>query len=125
MNQRPINGLDDLMDGAVTERFNGEFQRVMRNVFDKNTSAKKKRNIILTFEITPNERRDMCDFKFDVKSNLAAPVAIAQTVFLSMNDAGDIIATEVTGQVPGQIDMEGEEVIPNVVDFQAKRTSSQ
>ena len=35
---RQIKKLDELMDGALTERFNYEMERVLANVFDPNTS---------------------------------------------------------------------------------------
>lgn len=40
---RQVKKLDELMDGAITERFNRELQRVLENVFDPNTNPKAKR----------------------------------------------------------------------------------
>lgn len=40
---RQIGKLDELMDGALTERFNYEMERVLQNVFDPNTNPKAKR----------------------------------------------------------------------------------
>lgn len=37
---RQIKKLDELMDGALTERFNLEMERVLNNVFDQNTNPK-------------------------------------------------------------------------------------
>ncbi len=115
--QRQIRKLDELMDGALTERFNYEMERVLNNVFDPNTSPKAKRQIQIVIEIAPNERRDAAEFKIDVKSKVAAPIAVAQTVFLAMADDGRVIATEMTNQVPGQIDLDGEVNIPRVIEF--------
>lgn len=39
--QRQIKKLDELMDGALTERFNYEMDRVLQNVFDLNADPKK------------------------------------------------------------------------------------
>jgi len=80
--QRQIKKLDELMDGALTERFNYEMDRVLQNVFDLNADPKKKRQIQIVIEITPNERRDAAEFKVDVKSKLAQPMPVAQTVML-------------------------------------------
>lgn len=44
-------------------------------------------------------------------------MAVAQTVFLAMDDYGNVTATEMTNQVPGQINMEGEVNIPRVIEF--------
>jgi len=120
-NQRQIRNLDELMDGALTERFNTELKRVLENVFDPNTDTKKKRGISINITIAPNERRDAAEFKVEVKSVLAPPVPNAQTVFLSMDDkTGTVTATEITNQTPGQMNMEGVPVIPKVVDFNTK-----
>lgn len=115
--QRQIRNLDELMDGALTERFNYEMDRVLQNVFDPNTNAKQKRQIQIVIDITANERRDAAEFKIDVKSKLAPPVPVSQTVFLAMDDQGNVTATEITNQVPGQVSMEGETVLPKVLEF--------
>lgn len=117
MQHREIRSLDELMDGALTERFNMEMERVLQNVFDPNTEPKSKRNITISITITPNERRDAAEFKVDVKSRLAHPIAVAQTVLLAQSDDGTVTATEVTNQLPGQLDIGGNEFIPKVVSF--------
>lgn len=122
---RQIKKLDELMDGALTERFNTEMERVLCNVFDPNTDPKAKRRISLIIDIAPNERRDAAEFKVDVKSKIAPPVAIAQTVFLHMDDKGNVVATEMTREVPGQIDVYGNETIPHVVEFNTNQTQAQ
>lgn len=58
---RQIKKLDELMDGALTERFNLEMERVLNNVFDQNTNPKAKRQIQIVIDIVPNERRDAAD----------------------------------------------------------------
>lgn len=122
MPQRQIKNLDELMDGALTERFNCEMDRVLQNVYDPNTSAKQKRQIQIVIDITANDRRDAAEFKVDVKSKLAPPVPVTQTVFLAMDGDGNVTATEITNQVPGQMDIEGAVTIPKVLEF--KNTTS-
>ena len=114
---RQIGKLDELMDGALTERFNYEMERVLQNVFDVNTNPKAKRQIQIIIDIAPNERRDAAEFKVDVKSKLAPPMAVAQTVMIYRDDYGNVTATEITNQVAGQMDMEGNVNIPKVVSF--------
>lgn len=116
--RRQIRKLDELMDGALTERFNYEMARVLQNVFDVNTKAKSKRQIQIVVDITPNERRDAADFRVDVRSKLAPVEPVAQTVMIYQDDEGNVTATELTGQVPGQMDMEGKTIIPRVVEFE-------
>jgi repressor of nif and glnA expression len=115
---RQIKQLDELMDGALTERFNREMDRVLQNVFDPNTDPKAKRQIQIVIEIAPNEQRDSAKFKVDVKTKIAPPMAISQMCFLYQDDEGNVTAAEVTREVPGQIDMNGnEQPLPRVVEF--------
>lgn len=119
--QRQISKLDELMDGALTERFNAEFSRVLRNCFDPNTNPKAKRRVQITIDMIPNERRDAAEFKFLVKGTIAPPVASSQTVMLHMADDGTVTATELTDQIPGQVAMDESVTIPTVVEFNTTR----
>jgi hypothetical protein len=115
---RQIKQLDELMDGALTERFNREMERVLQNVFDPNTDPKAKRQIQIIIEIKPNEARDRAEFKVDLKTKIAPPVPMVQMCFLYQNDAGDVTAAEITREIPGQMDMDGgEQPLPRVVEF--------
>lgn len=121
---REIRKLDELMNGALTERFNREMARVLENVFDMNTKAKVKRQIVIAVDIVPNERRDAATFRVDVRSKLAPPEAIDQTVFLDLHTDGSVTATEMTREVPGQMDMDGnEQPLPNILEFGGTKTS--
>lgn len=116
--ERPIKALSDLMDGSVEERFNEELKKVWNNIYDPNTEAKKARTLTLKVKIVPNERRDSCDFRVNVTSTLAPYADLTQTVMLSLAPDGSIRATERTEQVPGQLDMEGNETpLPQTINF--------
>ena len=116
--ERPIKNLDELMDGAMTERFQQHWDKVMQNVFDPNTDPKAKRQITVVIDITPNERRDAAESSIDFKTKMAPMRKLAQTIFLHMDDHGKVTATEVTQQIPGQISMDGsEQAIPKVIEF--------
>lgn len=116
--QRPIKSLSDLMDGGVEERFNAALAEVWENVYDPNTDAKKPREVNLKIKITPNERRDSFDFRVSVVPKLAPKVDLTQTVMLTISADGSVVATERTNQVPGQLDIEGNEApLPQTVNF--------
>lgn len=118
MAERPIKSLDELMDGGVAERFNLELAKVWDNVYDPNTDADKVRAVVLTVKIKPNERRDACDFRVSVQSKLAPQVELSQTVMITQRDDGSVLATERTEQVPGQLNIEGEESpMPRTISF--------
>ena len=117
MPQKPYRGLDQLMDGAITKRFNDELTRLWDNVYDMRAPATKARTITLKVTIKPNANRDAAAILYDIKSAPAAPEALP-AVFMRQRDDGSVQVTEQTDQLPGQIDMAGEEQpMPNVVEF--------
>ena len=118
MAERPIKSLSDLMDGGLEERFNQELTKVWQNVYDPNTNPTAARKVVMEIKIVPNERRDSVQFHVNVSSKLAPHVALTQTVMLSLGADGTITATERTEQVPGQLDMEGNEApLPSTISF--------
>ena len=53
-----------------------------------------------------------------VQSKLAPQVDLSQTVMLQLNGDGSVTATERTDQIPGQIDIDGDEApLPKVLSF--------
>lgn len=118
MAERPIKSLSDLMDGGLEERFDQELTKVWQNVYDPNTNPTAARKVVMEVKIVPNERRDSVQFHVNVSSKLAPHVALTQTVMLSLGADGTITATERTEQVPGQLDMEGNEApLPSTISF--------
>jgi len=118
MASREITSLDQLMDGAVKERFHKELEKVWNNIFDFRTSARKARTIALIFKFIPSERRDAASMVADVQVKLAPPEALQQTVLMHLCDDGTVQVTEHTDQLPGQIGVDGEEApLPNIVQF--------
>ena len=118
MAERQIKSLDELMDGGVAERFNRELDRLWQNVYDPNTDAKRSRSVVLTVKVTPNERRDACDFRVSVYSKLAPQIDLSQTVMIQQRDDGSVLATERTDRIPGQIDIFGDEApMPKTIQF--------
>lgn len=118
MAERPIKSLSDLMDGGLEERFNQELTKVWQNIYDPNTNPTAARKVVMEVKIVPNERRDSVQFHVNVSSKLAPHVALTQTVMLSLGADGTITATERTEQVPGQLDMEGNEApLPSTISF--------
>lgn len=116
--ERPIQKLSELMDGGVEERFNAELARVWQNIYDPNTDPRRTRTVTMQVKITPNERRDACDFKVSCSSKLAPYQDLSQTVMLELQQDGSIRATERTDQIPGQVDMDGNvQPLPKVINF--------
>lgn len=120
MATRQIKNLDELMDGAVNEQFNQNLAQLWDNVFDPNTDPKKARVLTMKIKIVPNERRDSAEMRVSFTKTLAQNNDLSQTVMLELSGNGSVIATERTDQIPGQMNMEGEEEpAPKMVSFKA------
>lgn len=50
-----------LSQGGAVERFQDELTRVIANITDPNTPAKKARTVTLKMTIKPNEQRNMAE----------------------------------------------------------------
>ena len=50
--------LESLANGAIAEIFGHELERVLENIQDHNTVASSKRQLNLTFTLSPNSNRD-------------------------------------------------------------------
>ncbi len=122
MPSREIKSLDQVMNGAVNERFKTELEKVWKNIFDPNTNPEQKRSVTLTFTFKPNQNRDAASMSFNVNSKIASPIPVQQTVLMYQRDDGSVVVTERTEQVPGQMDIDGnEQRIPHVVEFAPPR----
>lgn len=117
MPSREIKSLDQLMDGQLVKRFNAELQKVWENIFDFRTDAYKPREIALIFKFAPNAQRDAASMKADVKVKLIPPSPLEQTVLMHQCDDGSIEVSERTSQMAGQLDIDGNVTVPNVVTF--------
>ena len=107
---KPINSMDDMKGGAVLERFSAALKTVLKNIIDPNTSATKARKVTLELTIKPSEDRTTANFELICKPTLAPPMSVKQSMVLSRNDAGDVVALQTGGgigdQLPGQMDVE-------------------
>ena len=122
MPSREIRSLDQLMDGAIVERFNNELRKVWENIFDMRTDPNKVRSISLVFRFVPNESRDAAIMGADVTLKLVPPKALYQTVLMYQQDDGTVRVSEHTSQLPGQLNIDGEvQQIPNVVEFPVRK----
>ncbi len=107
---KEIKSLDDMMGGAVTERFNAALKTCLKNIIDPNTDATKARKVTLELTIKPSKDRASAEFNLLCKPTLAPPVAVTQSMVITRNDAGEVSALQ-TGaingdQIPGQMDVD-------------------
>lgn len=98
--------LKDLVGGALQEKFNKAFERVIDNLQDVNTSYKNKRKIVIQLDFTQNEARDDVHVDVAVVEKLA-PQAPMSTSFAIGKDlkTGEMFAEEYGKQIKGQMNM--------------------
>lgn len=124
--------LKDMVGGALQQKFQHSFDRVLENLQDVNTPYKDKREITITMKFVQNEARDnvLCDIA--VKEKLAMQGGLT-TQFAMGKDltTGEIVAEEYGKQLKGQlstddikafenmakVDLETGEVMEDVVDI--------
>lgn len=95
--------------GSIAEVVDREVDRVICNVMDANTKATAKRKIVLTLTFEPDETRGRLDLDVQAKSTLAPIVPIKTALCITKGRNGELLMAEMMPQVPGQIDMDGEE----------------
>lgn len=98
--------LKDLVGGALQEKFNKSFEKVVENLQDQNTSFKVKRGITIKLDFVQNEARDDVTVSVDVTEKLA-PQAGMKTSFYIGKDlkTGETFAEEYGKQVKGQMSL--------------------
>lgn len=95
--------------GSIAEVVDREVDRVICNVMDANTKATAKRKIVLTLTFEPDETRGRLDLDVQAKSTLAPIVPIKTALCITRGRNGELLMAEMMPQVPGQIDMNGDE----------------
>lgn len=96
--------LQNLVGGALQEKFDKAFERVVENLQDTNTSYKVKRAITIKLSFEQNEARDDVSVSVDVSEKLAQQAGL-RTSFAIGKDlkTGQLYAEEYGKQVKGQM----------------------
>lgn len=109
--------LENLKGGAVPVLFQRELTKVLANIQDPNTPAKKKRRITITVDLTPEEDRERATLALQVSSSVPAHKPEASLIYLGERD-GQLVAV---GFDPKQRDLFGEEAKdPTITPIQRK-----
>ena len=96
--------LQGILGGALQEKFNKSFERVIDNLQDVNTSFKVKRKITISLDFVQNENRDDVKVDVNVVEKLApqAPMATAFSIGKDLK-TGEMYAEEYGKQIKGQM----------------------
>lgn len=110
------NTILNIAAGAVPERVNEAFRKVMDNILDPNTKATTKRAITITYTFAPDEDRADIKIGIEVKEK-TAPLKSVSTGLYMMADADGIpVALEQMPMPAGQMTFDGKEA-PKPLQF--------
>jgi len=99
----PVVTLATLADGAASELFQSELERVLRNIQDPNTDAKQKRTITLTVTFAPDEEREIGAVSVKAAAKLAGLKGAKTHVYFGRHQ-GQLVATEYNPKQAGLFD---------------------
>ncbi|WEA47319.1 replication terminator protein [Priestia aryabhattai] len=133
MSQQIID-LNSFADGALAERFNIEFQKVLANVTDPNTDPEKARKLTITVSVKSDKRRKVSNVSVVAKTTLLPARDIQTQVLMDFDANGEVTGAELLSGEEGQmfIDKDGDpatdigqkvEVSSNVLDLQKKQVN--
>ena len=98
--------LRQLVGGALQEKFNRSFTRVIENMQDVNTPYKNSREITIKLKFTQNEARNDVKVGIVVSEKVAHQSALETAFAVGTNlESGDFYAEEYGKQVKGQISL--------------------
>lgn len=99
--------LQNLVGGALQEKFEKAFAKVIENLQDSNTSFKVKRGITIKLTFDQNEERDDVSVSIDVSEKLA-PQTGMKTKFYMGKDlrTGELVVEEYGKYIKGQMSVE-------------------
>ncbi|MBP1917211.1 hypothetical protein J2Z23_004196 [Lederbergia galactosidilyticus] len=109
---KQIVDLNEFADGAVSERFNLELQRVLENIADLNTEPTTKRKISLEVTLTADEARDVILASVQAKTRLAPAKKLESKIIMDHDENGQVTGQELKSGIKGQTyaDMETGEI---------------
>lgn len=92
----------DMARGALMERADYELQKIIDNILDVNTAAAKKRKLTVTLEIVPDNTRTMVTVSATAKSVLVPTTPIQSAFYLSADQDGVPVMSEMLAESPEQ-----------------------
>lgn len=97
-----IVDLNTFADGAVSERFNIELQRVLENFADLNTDPKAKRSINLVVTLRGDDARDVLLADVQAKTKLAPAKKLEAKIIMDLDETGKVTGSELKSGIKGQ-----------------------
>lgn len=110
------NTILNLAAGAVPERVNEAFRKVMDNILDPNTKATAKRAITITYTFAPDEDRADIRIGIEVKEKTAPLKSVSTGLYMMADSDGIPVALEQMPMPAGQMTFDGKEA-PKPLQF--------
>lgn len=98
----------EMARGAIMEQVDIEVGNVMTNITNPNTKPTQKREIDLKIIFEPSEDRTQVKISANAKSKLAPYTPVQTTMYVGENNDGEIFATEMSANIPGQYNFDNE-----------------
>ena len=100
----------EMAQGAILEACNIEVGKVMENIFDLNTPPTKKREVNIKVVFEPSADRQQINVSAQSSCKLQPNNAIQTALYCGKDErSGKIQAVELVPNIPGQINLDGEE----------------
>ncbi|HDR7393851.1 replication terminator protein [Bacillus toyonensis] len=100
--------LNSLAEGALAEKVDLEFERVLKNMKDPNTDPTKARSITITISFKGNKKRELWESTAKVTSKLVPAKEVEATFIVGRTEDGEVIGRELSSGVPGQMYIDGD-----------------
>jgi hypothetical protein len=92
--------------GALIGQLNQEIEKVVQNIYDPNTDAKKARKLALTLTFKPTEDRSLASVSIQTKSTLQPVIPVSTNIMIDRDmDTGMVVAAELRNKLPGQMEI--------------------
>lgn len=86
--------LSNLAGGAVAEKFNLELDKVLANIADPNTDAKRNRTLTVKLTFKADENRDIATVGIETSSSLAPTKGVMTRLMLDRDRQGNVVGSE-------------------------------
>lgn len=99
----------DMAEGAIKERCDIEMSKIIDNIMDINTAATKARELKSTVKFTPSSDRKNVQVSTQAQCKLQPTEPLATALYIGADENGEVGAVELTRQIPGQMNIDGQE----------------
>lgn len=94
--------------GSIMERADYEMEKIVENILNENTDPEAKRTMTLKLVFEPSPDREMVNVNVQASSKLAPFVSLRVGLRVGRS-GGACYAKELSAEVPGQLDINGQE----------------